>query len=155
MSKQTGTVRLHRVFKAPVERVYKAFVNKSALEYWSPPFGFLGVIHDIDVREGGGYHMSFVNFTTGSAHSFTVKFLELVPNQRIRQSDRFDSESMPDVMEVTTEFKSVACGTEISIVQSGIPAEIPIEFCYLGWQESLAQLANLVEPEIPDTPPVE
>ena len=150
MSNETGTVRLHRVLAAPVERVYKAFTDKQALEYWLPPYGFTGTIHDIDVREGGGYHMSFTNFGTGSSHSFTVEFLELVPNARIRHTDRFDDENLPGDMRVSIELKAVSCGTELRIVQEGIPAVIPVESCYLGWQESLEQLARLVGPEIPD-----
>lgn len=152
MSKPTGTVQLHRILKAPVERVYRAFTDKNALEYWSPPYGFTGTIHHIDVREGGGYNMSFNNFTTGSSHSFTVKYIEIVPNQRIRHTDSFDSGPMAEKMDVLVTFKPVACGTELKIVQAGIPAEIPVEFCYAGWQESLAQLAHLVEPDVPDFP---
>ena len=150
MTEQTGTVRLHRVFPAPVERVYKAFTDKQALEYWLPPYGFTGTIHEIDVRVGGGYRMSFTNFGTGNSHSFTVEYIELLPNQRIRHTDRFDDENLPGEMQVTIEFTSLACGTEIQIVQAGIPPLIPVESCYLGWQESLEQLARLVGPEIPD-----
>lgn len=150
MTQETGTVRLHRVLRAPPERVYKAFTDQSALERWLPPYGFTGTIHEIDVRVGGGYRMSFTNFTTGSSHSFRVEYLELIPNQKIRHTDRFDSESLPGEMHVTVELKSVSCGTDISVVQEGIPAAIPVEMCYLGWQESLEQLARLVEPEIPD-----
>lgn len=152
MAKEKGTARLHRILKAPVERVYKAFVDKSALEYWSPPYGFTGSITNMDVREGSGYNMSFTNFSTGTSHAFTVKYIELKPNERIRETDTFDHGPSDDVMTVTVEFKKVACGTELTIVQDGIPAEIPVEFCYAGWQESLAQLAHLVEPEIPDFP---
>lgn len=148
MSEETGTVRLHRVLKAPVERVYKAFIDKQALEYWLPPYGFTGTIHEMDVRIGGGYRMSFTNFGTGDNHSFTVNFVELVPNERILHTDRFDDANLPGEMQVTIDFKPVSCGTELSIVQEGIPAVIPIEACYLGWQESLAQLAKLVEPNI-------
>jgi len=150
MSNGTGTVRLHRVLRAPAARVYKAFTDQAALERWLPPYGFTGTIHEIDVRVGGGYRMSFTNFGTGSSHSFTVTFLELVPNQRIRNTDRFDDPNLPGEMTVTTELREVSCGTELRIVQEGIPAVIPEEACYLGWQESLAQLARLVEPEIPD-----
>lgn len=150
MSTEPGTVRLHRVLRAPAERVYKAFTDKSAMEYWLPPYGFIGTIHEIDVRVGGGYKMSFTNFGTGSSHSFTVKYVELVPNKRIRHTDRFDNEHLPGEMQVSIDLKSVSCGTEIKIVQEGIPAVIPTEMCYLGWQESLKQLARLVEPEIPD-----
>lgn len=150
MSTEPGTVRLHRVLRAPAERVYKAFTDKSAMEYWLPPYGFIGTIHEIDVRVGGGYKMSFTNFGTGSSHSFTVKYVELVPNKLIRHTDRFDNEHLPGEMQVSIDLKSVSCGTEINIVQEGIPAVIPTEMCYLGWQESLKQLARLVEPEIPD-----
>jgi uncharacterized protein YndB with AHSA1/START domain len=150
MSNNTGTVKLHRVLRAPAERVYKAFTDKSALEYWSPPYGFTGTIHEMDIREGGGYRMSFNNFSTGSSHKFEVNYIELVPNQRIRHTDRFNDESLPGEMVVTVDLKTVACGTELRIVQEGIPSVIPVEMCYLGWQESLEQLAKLVEPDIPD-----
>lgn len=150
MSNDTGTVRLHRVLRAPAERIYKAFTDKSALERWLPPFGFTGTIHDIDVHVGGGYRMSFTNFSTGSSHSFTVKYIELVAGERIRHTDRFDDESLPGEMLVSIDLKAVVCGTEVSIVQEGIPSVIPVEMCYLGWQESLEQLARLVEPDIPD-----
>lgn len=150
MTNNTGTVRLHRVLRAPVERVYKAFTDKSALEYWLPPYGFTGTVHEIDVRVGGGYRMSFTNFGTGSSHSFTVSFAELVPNKRLRQIDRFDDENLPGEMVVTVELKTVSCGTELTVVQEGIPAVIPTEMCYLGWQESMLQLARLVEPDISD-----
>jgi len=150
MSNGTGTVKLHRVLKAPAERVYKAFTDKSALEYWSPPYGFTGTIHEMDVREGGGYRMSFTNFSSGSSHTFEVKYLELVPNQRIRSTDRFEDNNLPGEMVVTFELNAVTCGTELRIVQEGIPSVIPVEMCYLGWQESLEQLAKLVEPDIPD-----
>lgn len=150
MVNETGKVQLHRVLRAPAERVYKAFTDKSAMEYWSPPYGFTGTIHEIDVRVGGGYKMSFTNFSTGSSHTFAVKYLELVPNERIRSTDRFDDESLPGEMVVTVDLKTVSCGTELRIVQEGIPSAIPVEMCYLGWQESLEQLARLVEPDIPD-----
>lgn len=151
MSNDTGTVRLHRVLRAPVARVYKAFTDKGALERWLPPYGFIGTIHEIDVRVGGGYRMSFTNFGTGSSHSFTAKFIELVPNERLRYVDQFDDPNFPaGEMTVTIELKPVTCGTEISAVQEGIPSVIPVELCYLGWQEGLLQLAHLVEPEIPD-----
>jgi|TARA_R100001143_G_scaffold61704_1_gene63147 uncharacterized protein YndB with AHSA1/START domain len=148
MSEETGTVRLHRVLKAPVERVYKAFIDKQALEYWLPPYGFTGTIHEMDVRIGGGYRMSFTSFGTGDSHSFTVVFVELVPNERILHTDRFDDANLPGEMQVTIDFKPVSCGTELWIVQEGIPSVIPIEACYLGWQESLKQLTHLVEPEL-------
>ena len=148
MTDETGTVRLHRVLRAPAERVYKAFTDKSALEYWLPPYGFTGTVHDIDIRIGGGYKMSFTNFGTGNSHGFTVEFIELVENERICHTDRFDDENLAGEMRVSIDLKSVSCGTELSITQSGIPAIIPEEMCYLGWQESLEQLAKLVEAEI-------
>lgn len=150
MSDKTRTVRLHRVLRAPAERLYKAFTDKSALEYWLPPFGFTGEIDSIDVRVGGGYHMSFTNFGTGNRHSFTVKYTELDPGRLIRHTDYFDDVNLPGEMRVSIELRTVSCGTEVSIVQDGIPPIIPTEMCYLGWQESLEQLARLVEPEIPD-----
>jgi uncharacterized protein YndB with AHSA1/START domain len=150
MSNETGTVRLHRVLPAPVERVYKAFTDKQALEYWLPPYGFTGTIHEMDIRVGGGYRMSFTNFGTGSSHSFSAEYIELVPNERIRHTDRFDDENLPGEMQVTIDLKTVSCGTEIQIIQAGIPTLIPVESCYLGWQESLEQLAKLVVPDIPD-----
>jgi uncharacterized protein YndB with AHSA1/START domain len=150
MSKQTGTVRLHRVLRAPPDRVYKAFLDRAALERWLPPYGFTGTIHEMDPQVGGGYRMSFTNFGTGSRHSFAVRYIELVPGQRIRHTDQFDDPNLPGEMQVTVEFRAVACGTELNILQEGIPAVIPAELCYLGWQESLIMLAQLVEPEIPD-----
>lgn len=150
MSNETGTVRLHRVLTAPVDRVYKAFTDKQALECWLPPYGFTGTIHEIDIREGGGYRMSFTNFSTGSSHSFTVEYIELVLNERIRHTDRFDDESLHGEMQVTIELKKVSCGTDLQITQAGIPSLIPLEHCYLGWQESLEQLGKLVGPDIPD-----
>ena len=150
MSAATGTVRLHRVLRAPAARVYKAFVDGDAMARWLPPHGFIGKVHEIDAKVGGGYRMSFTNFGTGSAHSFSAKYVELVPNERIVHTDRFDAPGLPGEMNVTINFKPVLCGTELNIVQEGIPAAIPTEMCYLGWQESLGQLANLVEPSIPD-----
>jgi uncharacterized protein YndB with AHSA1/START domain len=150
MSNENNTVRLHRVLRAPAARVYKAFTDKSALERWLPPYGFTGAIHTIDARVGGGYKMSFTNFGTGSSHSFTVTFTELVENQYIQHKDRFDDANLPGEMTVSINFKTVLCGTDISIVQEEIPSVIPTEMCYLGWQESLEQLAKLVEPVIPD-----
>ena len=150
MSDETGTVSLHRILRAPAERVYKAFTDRSALERWLPPYGFTGTIHEIDVSVGGGYQMSFTNFATGSSHSFTVVYEELLPDVRIRHTDRFDDENLPGEMTVAIDFKKVSCGTDIRIVQQGIPSVIPVEMCYLGWQESLEQLARLVEPDIPD-----
>ncbi len=146
----TGTVRLHRVLKAPPERVYKAFVDADALVKWLPPHGYTGKMHQFDAKVGGGYHMSFKNFTNGKGHSFKAKYIELTPHERIRHTDQFDDPNMPGEMQVTITFRKVLCGTELNIVQEGIPAMIPVEFCYLGWQESLALLAHVVEPEIPD-----
>jgi uncharacterized protein YndB with AHSA1/START domain len=134
MSQSTGTVRLHRVLRAPAERVYRAFTGK---------------VHSTDARVGGGYQMSFTNFGTGKSHSFGAKYVELTPNERIRYTDKFDDPNLSGEMQVTVTLRTVLCGTELAIVQEGIPAAIPVEMCYLGWQESLAQLAHLVEPEIP------
>jgi uncharacterized protein YndB with AHSA1/START domain len=150
MSAATGTVRLHRVLKAPPERVYKAFLDRDAMARWLPPFGFIGKVHEIDAKVGGGYKMSFTNFGTGHTHSFGGKYLELVPNEKLSYTDAFDDPNLPGTMLTTVTFKQVMCGTELNVVQEGIPAEIPAEMCYLGWQESLVQLAHLVEPEIPD-----
>ncbi|MDO8828360.1 SRPBCC family protein [Methylophaga sp.] len=150
MSNETATVRLHRVLRAKAERIYKAFTDKGALERWLPPYGFIGTVHEIDVRVGGGYRMSFTNFGSGNSHTFTVNFTELVANERIVHTDRFDDENLAGEMVVTIDLKPVSCGTDINIVQSGIPSLIPVEMCYLGWQESLQQLAKLVEADIPD-----
>ncbi|WP_457096320.1 SRPBCC family protein [Lysobacter sp. P5_B9] len=145
-----GTVTLHRVVKAPAERVYRAFLDADAMAKWLPPHGFTGKVHEMDARVGGGYRMSFTNFGTGTSHSFGGTYLELVPNEKLRYDDRFDNPGLPGEMEVTVTLKPVLCGTELHIVQQGIPDAIPVEFCYLGWQESLALLAQLVEPTIPD-----
>ena len=145
-----GTVRLHRVLKCPPDRAYRAFLDADAMCKWLPPHGFTGKMHSMDARVGGGYRMSFTNFGTGSSHSFSVKYLELQPNERIRHTDRFDDPNLPGEMTVTVTFKAVMCGTEMNIVQEGIPDMIPVEMCYLGWQESLSLLANVVEPQIPD-----
>ena len=150
MSTETPTVRLHRVIKAPAERVYHAFTDPDAMCRWLPPYGFLGKIHEADIREGGSCHMSFTNFGTGSSHSFRIRYVEMVQNSKLRYTDQFDDPSMPELMEVTVTFRQGMAGTELTVVQANIPAQIPLEFCYLGWQESLAQLAHLVEPEIPD-----
>jgi len=150
MSNSENIVRLHRVLKAAPERVYKAFLDADAKARWLPPYGFVGKVHEMDARVGGGYRMSFTNFGTGSSHSFSGKYVELTPHERIRYIDRFDDPNLPGEMTVTVTLKKVLCGTELSIVQENLPAAIPVEFCYLGWQESLAQLAHLVEPEIPD-----
>ena len=145
---ETGTVRLHRVLRATPERVYKAFVDPDAMVKWLPPYGFTGKVHSMDARVGGGYRMSFTNFGTGKSHSFGGTYVELTPHERIRYTDRFDDPNLPGEMQVTVTFRPVSCGTELSILQEGIPAVIPAEMCYLGWQESLAMLAQLVEPEI-------
>lgn len=145
-----GIVQLHRVLRAPADRVYRAFLDADAMCKWVPPHGFIGKMHSMDARVGGGYKMSFTNFGTGKSHSFGGTYLELVPNQRIRYNDQFDDPALPGQMLVTVTLKPVLCGTELSIVQEGIPDVIPVEFCYLGWQESLALLAHVVEPEIPD-----
>lgn len=148
----TGTVTLHRVYKAPPDRLYRAFLEPDAMCKWVPPHGFTGKIHAMDSRVGGGYKMSFTNFGTGKSHSFGGTYLELAPNERIRYNDQFDDPTLPGQMQVTVTLKAVLCGTELSVVQEGIPDAIPVEFCYLGWQESLTLLAQLVEPEIPDSP---
>jgi uncharacterized protein YndB with AHSA1/START domain len=150
MSNSGNTVRLHRVLKAPAERVYKAFLDPEAMVKWLPPHGFVGKVHEMDARVGGGYRMSFTNFGTGKSHSFGGTYVELTPGERLRYTDKFDDPNLPGEMQVTISLRKVLCGTELSIVQEGIPAAIPVEFCYLGWQESLALLANVVEPEIPD-----
>lgn len=146
----TGTVRLHRVLRTPPERVYRAFLDADAMAKWLPPHGFTGKVHHLDARVGGTFRMSFTNFTTGHGHSFGGEFLELVPHARIRYTDRFDDPNLPGELQVTVTLTTVSCGTEVTIVQEGIPEAIPVEMCYLGWQESLTQLAALVEPEIPD-----
>jgi uncharacterized protein YndB with AHSA1/START domain len=148
----TGTVRLHRVLKAPPERVYKAFLDPEAMAKWLPPHGFTGKVHSMDATVGGAYKMSFTNFGTGQTHSFGGTFQELTPPRRIRYTDQFDDPGLPGTMRVTVELKKIMTGTELDIVQEGLPPQIPVEFAYLGWQESLALLANLVEPEIPATP---
>ena len=145
----TGTVQLHRVLRAPPERVYRAFLDADAMAKWIPPYGFTCKVHQMDARVGGIFRMSFTNFTSGNNLSFGGEYLELVPHQTIRYTDKFDDPNLPGEMQVTVALTKVSCGTEISIVQEGIPAMIPVEMCYLGWQESLAQLATLVEPEIP------
>jgi uncharacterized protein YndB with AHSA1/START domain len=146
----TGTVRLHRVLSAKAERVYRAFLDADAMAKWLPPNGFTCHVHHLEAKVGGTFRMSFSNFTTRSSHSFGGEYLELVPNERIRYVDRFDDPNLPGTMQVTVSLRAVSCGTEIHIVQEGIPEAIPVEMCYLGWQDSLAQLANLVNPEIPD-----
>jgi uncharacterized protein YndB with AHSA1/START domain len=146
----THTIRLHRVLRAPPARVYKAFLDADAKAKWLPPNGFTGKVHQMDARVGGGYRMSFTNFSTGRSHAFAGTYLELVPNERIRYSDRFDDPNLPGEMHVTITLTKVSCGTELNIVQEGVPAVIPAEACHLGWQESLTLLAKLVEAEIPD-----
>ena len=144
----TGTVRLHRVLRAKPERVYRAFLNAEAMAKWLPPYGFSCKVHHLDARVGGTYKMSFTNFTTGNGHSFGGEYHELVPSERIRYSDSFDDPNLPGEMQTTITLKQVSCGTDLDIVQEGIPEAIPVEMCYLGWQESLAQLALVVEPDI-------
>jgi uncharacterized protein YndB with AHSA1/START domain len=145
-----NTVRLHRVFAASPEKVYRAFVDADAMAKWLPPHGFTCHVEHLDAKVGGTFRMSFKNFTSGNAHSFGGEYLELVPHERIRYTDRFDDPNLPGVMHVTVALKAVSVGTEIDIEQSGVPAAIPVEGCYLGWQQSLSQLARLVEPNIPD-----
>lgn len=149
MPESSNALRLHRVLRAPAERIYKAFLDPDALCRWLPPFGFLGKIDRIDPQVGGGYHMSFTNFGTGHSQSFESTFLELIPGQRIVIADKFDDPGLAADMTKTIAFRPVSCGTELEIVHAGLPAAIPAEMCYLGWQESLLQLARLVEPEIP------
>lgn len=146
----TGTVRLHRLLKCTPDRVYRAFLEPAAMCRWLPPYGFTATVHDMDARVGGGHRMSFTNFGSGKSHSFGGTYLELVPGERLRYSDKFDDANLPGEMQVTVTLKAVACGTELNVVQEGIPEVIPAEMCYLGWQESLEQLARLVEPQIPD-----
>jgi len=143
-----NTVRLHRVLRAPPERIYRAFLDPDAMAKWLPPHGFTGKVHELDARVGGRYHMSFTNLATGQSHSFGGEYLELVPNERIQHTDEFDDLNLPGTMQVTVSLRPVSCGTELDIVQEGIPEMIPLEACYLGWQESLALLAQLVEAEI-------
>jgi uncharacterized protein YndB with AHSA1/START domain len=150
MSSKTNTVRLHRVLKSTPEKVYKAFLDADALVKWMAPYGFTAKVHSIDPKVGGGFRMSFTNFGTGQSQSFGGKYLELVPNEKLRYTDKFDDPNLPGEMTMTATIKKVVCGVELSIVQEGIPAVIPVEMCYLGWQESLAQLANVVEPDIPN-----
>jgi uncharacterized protein YndB with AHSA1/START domain len=145
-----NTVRLHRVLKAPAERIYRAFLDAEAMAKWLPPNGFTGKVHHLDARVGGTYKMSFTNFTTGQSHSFGGKYLELVPYERIRHTDQFDDPNLPGEMQVMITLKPVSVGTDVSIVQEGIPDVIPAEACYLGWQESLALLTKLIEAEIPE-----
>jgi uncharacterized protein YndB with AHSA1/START domain len=145
----TGTVRLHRVLRAKPERVYRAFLDADAMAKWLPPYGFTCKVHHLDPRVGGTYKMTFTNFTSGNGHSFGGEYRELVPHERLRYTDRFDDPNLPGEMMTTVSLRAVSCGTELNVVQEGLPSVIPLEMCYLGWQESLAQLATLVEPEIP------
>ena len=145
----TNTVRLHSVFRAPPERIYRAFLDADALVKWIPPHGFTGKVHHLDARVGGTFRMSFTSFATGVSHSFGGEYLELVPHETIRHTDRFDDPNLPGTLHVTVSLRPVSCGTELNIVQEGIPEVMPLEACYLGWQESLALLARLVEAEIP------
>jgi len=152
MATTTGsnTIRLHRVLRTKPERIYRAFLDADAMAKWLPPHGFTGKVHHLEAKVGGSYKMSFTNFTTGHSHSFGGEYLELVPNERIRHTDKFDDPNLPGTMQTTIVLKPVLVGTEVHITQEGVPAMIPPEACYLGWQESLTLLAQLVEPEIPD-----
>ena len=150
MSATSHTIRLHRVLRASPEKIYRAFTEAAAMERWLPPFGFLGKVHHLEARVGGTFRMSFTNFGSGKSHSFGGEFLELVPHERIRYTDKFDDPNLPGVITVTVVLKKVMGGTELNVEQAGVPAVIPAEMCYLGWQESLEQLAKLAEPEIPD-----
>lgn len=145
-----GTVNLHRVLRAAPDKIYRAFLDPDAKARWLPPYGFTGKVHEIDARVGGGYHMSFTNFGSGKSHSFRGRYLELKPGELLRYEDVFDDPNLPGTMLITVKLRAVACGSEIEIRQEGIPEAIPVEFCTLGWQESLEQLARLVEPNIPD-----
>ena len=146
----TGTVQLHRILRAPAERIYRAFLESNALAKWIPPYGFTCTVHHLDARVGGTFNMSFTNFSTSQSHSFGGEYLELVPNERLCYTDRFDDPNLAGELCVTVILTPVLCGTEVSIEQSGIPEVIPVEMCYLGWQESMAQLAQLAEPNIPE-----
>jgi uncharacterized protein YndB with AHSA1/START domain len=146
----TGTVCLHRVLSAPPERVYRAFLDAAAIAKWLPPNGFTCTVHELDARAGGRYRMSFTNFSNGNSHAFGGEYIELVPGQRIRYNDRFDNPDLPGELVTTIEFAAVSVGTDLTVVQEGIPDAIPVEMCYLGWQESLVLLAKVVEPDIPD-----
>ncbi len=143
-------VKLHRVFTAPVDKVFKAFTDADAMASWLPPYGFVCKVHNMDLRIGGAYRMTFTNFTTGNAHSFGGEYLEIIPNEKLIYTDQFDDPNLPGQMITTIELKKVLCGTELFATQTGIPDAIPLEMCYLGWQESLEKLKRLVEPNIPD-----
>jgi uncharacterized protein YndB with AHSA1/START domain len=144
----TNTVRLHRILRAPPERIYRAFLDAAAMVKWLPPNGFTATMHEMDARAGGRYRMSFTNFTSGQSHSFAGEYLELMPHERIRYTARFDDPNLPGVMQTTVSLREVSCGTEMTVVQEGITDVIPLESCHLGWQESLALLAQLIEAEI-------
>jgi uncharacterized protein YndB with AHSA1/START domain len=146
----TNTIQLHRVLKTTPEKIYRAFLDADATAKWLPPYGFTCKVHQLDAKVGGSYRMSFTNFSTGHGHSFGGKYLELVPNERICHTDQFDDPNLPGEMKTTITLRQVSCGTELNVVQEGVPEMIPPEACYLGWQESLVQLAQLVEPDIPD-----
>ncbi|OOG56211.1 SRPBCC family protein [Rhodanobacter sp. C03] len=146
----SNTIRLHRVLRAPPERVYRAFLDADAIAKWLPPNGFTCKVHQLDARVGGSYRMSFTNFSSGNGHSFGGAYRELVPGERIQYTDRFEDPNLPGEMTTTITLRTVACGTELQIVQEGLPEMIPVELCYMGWQESLVLLGKLVEPEIPD-----
>lgn len=148
----SGTVKLHRVLAAPPERVYRAFTDPEAMVKWLPPHGFTAKVHQFDSRVGGGYKMSFTNFSTGHSSSFGGKYIEMKPGELLKYTDKFDDPNLPGEMQVTVTFRKVMCGTELTITQEGIPAAIPVEMCYLGWQQSLNLLVQLAEPEIPDGP---
>jgi len=145
-----STIRLHRVLRAKPERVYRAFLDADAMAKWLPPYGFTCKVHHLDAKVGGTFKMSFTNFTTGNGHAFGGRYLEMKPNELLRYTDKFDDPNLPGEMQVTVTLKQVSCGTELTVVQEGVPDVIPPEACYLGWQESLTQLANVVDPEIPD-----
>lgn len=145
----TGTVRLHRVLRAAPEKIYRALLDADAMAKWLPPYGFTCKVHEMHAHVGGTFRMSFTNFTTGHSHSFGGEYLELVPSEKLRYTDKFDDANLPGEMQVTVTLKKVSCGTDVDIVQEGIPDVIPVEMCYLGWQESLMQLANVVEPNVP------
>ncbi|MBA2964284.1 MULTISPECIES: SRPBCC family protein [Ramlibacter] len=145
----TGTVRLHRVLRAPAERVYKAFLDPAAMAKWLPPYGYTCTVEHMDPKVGGSFRMKFSHFKSGNGHAFGGRYLDLVPGQRIQYTDTFDDPNMPGEMTTTVTLKTVSCGTDLDVVQEGIPAMIPVEMCYLGWQESLLQLATLVEPDLP------
>ncbi len=144
-----GTVTLHRVLRCPPDRVYRAFTDAAAMCKWLPPHGFTGTMHSLDARVGGSFRMSFTNFGSGGSHSFGGEYLEMVPNERLVYTDRFDDPNLPGTITVTVQLRAVSCGTELQVTQAGIPDVIPVEMCHLGWQESLMQLATLVEPQIP------